>query len=88
MELPPANWADPRLKECDECDEMFMGSCEYKYGVAATDEEGQEIQPEEPQEDGEQKGIQEKKRPLYELERLAITVRSILFDCNIVPKGV
>lgn len=43
---------------------------------------------EEVQEDGEQKGPAEKKRPLYELERLAITTRAILFDCNVVPKGV
>jgi len=28
MELPPANWGDPRLKECDECDEMFVGKCD------------------------------------------------------------
>jgi len=64
MELPPANWGDPRLKECDELDEMFVGSCEHKYGVANTDEEGAEVVQEEVQEDGEQKAGQEKKRPL------------------------
>lgn len=56
--------------------------------MANADEEGAEAPVEEVQEDGGEAKPQEKKRPLYELERLAITTRAILFDCNVVPKGV
>lgn len=86
MELPPANFLDSRLKDCDELNDLFEGDCEFKQGLALTDEpEQQEVREEE----GEGEVVKaEAVRPLQELERLATTVRSILFDCYVVPKGV
>ena len=53
MELPPANFLDERLKDCDELDELFEGDCEFKYGVAiAGEEEQQEVDQQHRQQEG------------------------------------
>lgn len=75
MELPPSNFLDSRLKDCDELNENFEGNCQFKYGVKVLDEEEK---PEVNEEEGNEENKPKPVRPLSELERLATTVRSML----------
>lgn len=57
MELPPANFLDQRLKDCDELNELFEGDCEFKYGVALVEDENQQQEVVEDEENAEKKDV-------------------------------
>lgn len=75
-------------------DELFFGEPDRKYGVeqAAEGEEGEVAEKvdekidENLDEETKEKLMMEK--PLTEIERLAVVVKSIVHDCLIVPKGL
>lgn len=75
-------------------DELFFGEPDRKYGVeqAAEGEEGEVAEKvdekidENLDEETKEKLMMEK--PLTEIERLAVVVKSIVHDCFIVPKGL